>query len=263
MRIFSRDKIIQLPRANVQDDRLVFIVGIPRCGSTLTEQIIDAHSQAIGLGEIETLGRLLVDMPAQLGTKLPWPDVLDEVNESAMELIANTYLASIDAAAGSATRVVDKQLGNIVHVGLIALLFPKARIIHCTRDPMDMGLSCWMQKFAPGTNAWANELTSLGHMIRRTDTLMSHWKQSMDLNLLEVPYEALVADLDTWSRRILDFCDLPFEEDCLRFWESGRTVLTLSNDQVRQPIYGSAVGRHRAWGALLDPLRTALDQPTT
>ncbi|MCH2142309.1 MAG: sulfotransferase [Phycisphaerales bacterium] len=260
MRIFSSDQVARLPRVNSDDERLIFIVGIPRCGSTLTEQIIDAHSQAIGLGEIETLGRLVLDMPEHLGARLPWPDLLNEVNEPSMASLAKTYLADIDAAAGSATRVIDKQLGNIIHIGLINLLFPKARIIHCTRDPMDMGLSCWMQKFAPGTNTWANNLTSLGQMIRRTDALMTHWKQTLNLNLLEVPYEALVGDLDLWARRILDFCELPFEDDCLRFWESGRTVLTLSNDQVRQPIYGSAVGRHKAWGALLNPLRASLGQ---
>jgi hypothetical protein len=115
-----------------------------------------------------------------------------------------------------------------------------------------------MQKFPPGTNAWASDLASLGHMWRLTDKLMRHWQSVLDLNVLEVNYEALVADLEPQTRRILDFCDLPFEPACLRFWESGRTVLTLSSDQVRKPIYGTAVGRHEAWGARLGPLQEAL-----
>ncbi len=256
--VFASGAIGQLPHANCNDERPIFIVGLPRCGSTLTEQIIDAHSEATGLGEIETLGRLIMNMPEQLGTRLPWPALLSETNEPGLQSIAQAYLKVYDTQAPGMKRVVDKQLGNIVHLGLIALLFPKARIIHCTRHPMDLCLSCWMQKFPPGTNAWASDLASLGHMWRLTDKLMRHWQSVLDLNVLEVNYEALVADLEPQTRRILDFCDLPFEPACLRFWESGRTVLTLSSDQVRKPIYGTAVGRHEAWGARLGPLQEAL-----
>jgi len=255
MSTFSAEVVPTLPRSDCQSDRPIFVVGLPRCGSTLVEQIIDAHPDATGVGEIETLAKLVLDMPSRLGTKLPWPELLQETNEQGLGMIAQAYLDDLAARSPDASRVVDKQLGNFVHVGLISLLFPKARIIHCRRDPMDLGLSIWTQKLPPGTNAFASDLRAIGAAWRLAQNLMEHWTRVLEYPILAVDYEALVADLEGQTRRMLEFCDLPFDERCLRFWESGRTVLTLSSDQVRQPIYRSSVGRHEAWGALLDPLR--------
>jgi tetratricopeptide (TPR) repeat protein len=256
--VFSAEEMPTLPRSECQSDRPVFVVGLPRCGSTLVEQIIDAHPDATGVGEIETLGQLIMEMPERLGTSLPWPDLLKETNERGLTEIAEAYLADLHARAPAGCRVVDKQLGNFIHAGMISLLFPKARIIHCTRDPMDLGLSIWTQKLPPGTNAFASDLKSIGQSWRLAQDLMEHWSGVLTYPMLEVSYEELVADLEGQTRRLLEFCGLPFDERCLRFWESGRTVLTLSSDQVRRPIYGSSVGRHEAWGALLDPLRGAV-----
>jgi hypothetical protein len=221
----------------------------------LVEQIIDAHPDAAGVGEIETLGQLIMEMPERLGTTLPWPDLLQETNERGLTEIAEAYLADLKARAPKGSKVVDKQLGNFIHAGMISLLFPKARIIHCTRDPMDLGLSIWTQKLPPGTNAFASDLKSIGQSWRLAQDLMEHWSGVLTYPMLDVNYEELVADLEGQTRRVLEFCGLPFDERCLRFWESGRTVLTLSSDQVRRPIYGSSVGRHAAWGGLLDGLR--------
>lgn len=259
MAAFSAEVLPTLPRSECASDRPVFVVGLPRCGSTLVEQIIDAHPDASGVGEIETLGQLVMEMPERLGTRLPWPDLLQETNERGLTDIAEAYLADLQARAPKGRKVVDKQLGNFVHVGLISLLFPKARIIHCTRDPMDLGLSIWTQKLPPGTNAFASDLKSIGQSWRLAEILCAYWGDVLEYPILEVGYEELVADLEGQTRRMLDFCDLPFDERCLRFWESGRTVLTLSSDQVRRPIYGSSVGRHAAWGALLDPLRVGVE----
>jgi len=262
MRTFSAEAVPNLPRSECQSDRPVFIIGLPRCGSTLVEQIIDAHPDATGVGEIETLAGLVLDMPNRLGTNLPWPELLNETNENGLTAIAEAYLDDLAARSPTgAHRVVDKQLGNFVHVGLISLLFPKARIIHCRRDPMDLGLSIWTQKLPPGTNAFASDLRSIGITWRLAEALCEHWTQVLDYPILAVDYESLVADLEGQTRRILEFCDLPFDERCLRFWESGRTVLTLSSDQVRRPIYGSSVGRHEAWGPLLEPLRNEVSSP--
>ena len=147
-----------------------------------------------------------------------------------------------------------------MHLGLIALLFPKARVIHCQRHPMDLGVTCWMQKLPPGTNPWAASLEAIGATYRLAESLMDHWKQVLDIPILEVRYEHLVEDLGGQVRQILEFCDLEFDPICLRFWETGRTVLTLSSDQVRKPIYASSVGRHVAWGDHLTPLREALGE---
>lgn len=155
-------------------------------------------------------------------------------------------------------RRVDKQLGNFGLLGLVAMLFPKARIIHCRRHPLDAGLSCWTRKFAPGTNEWANTMEGIAEFHRESEAWMDHWREVLPLPVLEVRYEHLVADLDGEARRIIDFCGLDWDDRCLRFWETGRTVLTLSADQVRQPLYDRSVGRHARWGASLDPLRSAL-----
>jgi len=258
MEAFSSERMSTLPRANSRDERPVFAVGLLRSGSTLVEQIIDAHPQAFGAGELETLPKLVLGMQEQLGTRLPWPALLQETNEAGLEQIAASYLAVIDELAPQAKKIVDKQLGNFMHLGLISLLFPKARVIHCQRHPMDLGLSCWMQKLPPGTNGWASDLSTIGESWCLAEALMDHWKKVLDLPMLEVRYEHLVEDLEGQVRRILDFCDLDFDPECLRFWETGRTVLTLSSDQVRKPLYATSVGRHEAWGDNLRPLRTAL-----
>lgn len=251
---FSSEAWPTLPRASNADERPVLIVGLPRCGSTLVEQIIASHSAGAGGGEMETLPQLA----GSLGGTLPFPGCLGEINELQMSGVANSYVKALARAGGKARRVVDKQLGNLMFLGLAGLLVPSARVIHCTRHPMDLGLSCWTQKFPPGTNGWASNLSSIARTWHQSQRLMAHWEAIEPLAMLEVRYERLVEDLEGEVRRILEFVGLPFEEACLRFWETKRTVLTLSHDQVRRPLYASAVGRHRAWGGLLDPLREAL-----
>ena len=256
--VFGTESFPQLPRSECQDESPIFIVGMLRSGSTLTEQIIDAHPQAAGLGEIDTLPMLASALQEMLSTALPYPACLQETNEASLTAAADVYLGDTRSRAPRAQRRVDKQLGNFSLLGLIALLFPKARIIHCRRHPMDTGLSCWTQKFAPGTNAWSNTLEDIAGFHQEYEAWMDLWKRVLPIPVLEVRYEDLVRDLDGQSRRIIDFCGLEWDERCLRFWETGRTVLTLSSDQVRQPLYEQSIGRHSPWGASLTPLRDAL-----
>ncbi|MCH2137008.1 MAG: sulfotransferase [Phycisphaerales bacterium] len=243
-----------LPRSGNDDQRPVLIVGLPRCGSTLVEQIIASHSQGAGGGELETLPQLA----GSLGGTLPFPACLGEINEVQLASVAKAYVRELARVDPKASRVVDKQLGNILFLGLAGLLVPGARVIHCTRHPMDLGLSCWTQKFPPGTNGWANSFEGIAGTWHRSQELLKRWEAIGPLPMLEVRYEELVADLDGQVRRILEFVGLEFEPQCLRFWETERTVLTLSHDQVRRPLYASAVGRHKAWGELLAPLADAL-----
>jgi len=256
--VFATEGFPELPRSDCQDESPIFIVGMLRSGSTLTEQIIDAHPQAAGLGEIETLPMLASALQEMLSTALPYPACLQETNETSLTSAAEIYLGDIRSRAPKAQRRIDKQLGNFSLLGLIALLFPKARIIHCRRHPMDTGLSCWTQKFAPGTNAWSNTLEDIAVFHQEYEAWMDLWRRVLPMQVLEVRYEDLVRDLDGQSRRIIDFCGLEWDDRCLRFWETGRTVLTLSSDQVRRPLYERSIGRHSPWGASLDPLRDAL-----
>lgn len=255
---FSKALWPTLPRTDLDAQLPVFVIGLPRCGSTLVEQIIASHPQGAGAGELEALPQLASGLSQRVGAKLPFPVCLQETNEHQLESVARDYLKTLRRTDRSATRIVDKQLGNLLFAGLAGLLTPKARIIHCTRHPMDLGLSCWTQKFPPGTNGWAADQASIGRSWLRAQRLVDHWTGLQPLPMLEVRYEALVENLEDEVRRILEFVGLPFDEACLRFWETKRTVLTLSQDQVRKPLYASAVGRHEAWGPLLDPMRQAL-----
>jgi hypothetical protein len=141
---------------------------------------------------------------------------------------------------------------------MIALLFPHARVIHCQRDPMDNCFSIYMAAMNPEAHPWATDLANLGLAYRQYERLMAHWKQTLDLEILDVQYEKVVTDPDTWIRRIIDFCGLPWDERCLRYYEAGRDVMNLSYDQVRRPIYKSADQRYRKYEAHLGPLEQAL-----
>ena len=174
--------------------------------------------------------------------------------------LGRTYADRVEAVAPGAKRIVDKQLGNYQMLGVIALLFPGARIIHCTRNPMDTCLSCYAQKLPPGTNTYASSLVHLGAFSRDMQHLMTHWCSVLSVPILEVRYEETVANVETVARSVIEFLGLPWDDACLHFHESRRTVLTLSADQVRRPIYTTSVGRAKRFGALLDPLREALGE---
>lgn len=242
---FPVDSFSSIPTSTIDDSTRVFVVGMLRSGSTLTEQIIDSHPIGRGLGELETL-----------------PRILQEVNWSTLDVemlntIASRYLSETSSKSNS-TIYVDKQLGNYQNVGYIKQLFPNAKIIHCSRNPISMGISCFSQKLPPYTNEWAGSLHNIGHFYNEYMRLMHHWESILGDEMLEVSYEELVGNQETTTRKILEFCGLEFDERCLEFWKTGRTVLTLSQDQVRKPMYDTSVARHERFGKLLDPLRDAL-----
>ena len=149
-------------------------------------------------------------------------------------------------------------MDNYLNVGLIAILFPGVRVIHCRRNPVDTCLSAFTQKFPPGIYGFTSDLKSLGQAYREYERLMDYWRELAPVPMLDVQYEELVADQEGVSRRIIEFCGLPWDEKCLRYYETGRPVLTLSMNQVSQPIYRSSVGRADRFGQYLDPLRVAL-----
>ncbi len=246
---FNKDTILK--HSGNENSSRIFIVGMLRSGSTLTEQIIDAHPDGAGLGEIETFPTLL----QKYSQGQPFSDFWNNIESSTLDAIAQEYL---DATQTNATVIVDKQLGNYQFIGAIASILPGAKFIHCKRNPLSIGLSCFAQKLPPNTNTWANKLQDIGQYYKQYDELMKHWLSLFSDRILEVQYEELVQHQEEQTKRILDFCNLPFHDRCMRFWESGRAVLTLSQDQVRQPMYSSAMNRYEHFGELLDPLRVAL-----
>jgi len=258
MRVFTPEMIARAPKPSSPSELPVFIVGMPRSGSTLVEQIIDAHPRAAGAGELNTLPSLVSSMTTILGCPQAYPDCASQFGQEDVDKLAEMYVDPLRRQARGAQRVADKQLSNYLHLGLIAILFPEARIIHCRRNPLDTCLSCFTQKFPPGVLGFVSDLRSLGHAYGQYRRLMEHWRQTLQMPMLEVDYERLVAEQESESRRIVDFCGLDWDERCLRFYESRRIVLTLSSAQVAQPIYRTSVGRAERFGEHLAPLRAAL-----
>jgi hypothetical protein len=169
---------------------------------------------------------------------------------------AAQYLHRLTERAGHACRVIDKMPENFLHLGVIARLFPQARVIHCRRDPLDTCLSCYFQNF-PG-NDFASSLEDLGTYYLEYERLMAHWRTVLPLRMLEVRYEELVINLEARARDLVAFCGLEWSDHCLRFYEQPLAVQTASALQVRQPIYTNSVGRWRHYASHLQSLRTHL-----
>ena len=231
----------------------VFVVGPARSGTTLVEQICASHSKVVGAGElrsITTAARVIVDRNQGRERIADWDP---EVARSEAE----KHAAWLERKAAGAARVVDKSPFNLMRLGFVAGMFPKARVIRCRRDPRDVAVSNHTMFFATG-NLWSTDLRDCGHLIRQLDRLGDIWARTLDLSILEVVYEDLVSDLDGNVRRIIDFLGLDWEPDCLRFFESDRQVRTPSSWQVRQPINSKSVGRWRRFEKHLVPLFEAL-----
>ncbi|HEY6335355.1 MAG TPA: sulfotransferase, partial [Alphaproteobacteria bacterium] len=241
-------------------DRPIFVLGMPRSGTTLIEQILASHPAVHGAGELSAVDRLVTGLgllPAVRGARMEYPRAVRLLDEAGAEALAGRYLAEIGQGAGEALRVTDKRPGNFLHIGLIALLLPHARIVHCMRDRLDTCLSCYFQDLAEPT-PFTNTLDRLGQYYRQYERLMAHWRNVLPRPMLEVRYEELVADPERWCRRILEHCALPWDEGVLRFFATDRPIQTASFWQVRQPIYLSSVGRWKHYRAHLAPLFEAL-----
>lgn len=257
---YTPRKLLTLPRASHGNRRPVFIVGMPRSGTTLVEQILASHAQVYGAGELPMLIRLGHSVVKREREK--YPDCLDLLSVRMADRLAAEYLSHIEALDPAATYVTDKMPFNFMYLGMIALLFPDCHVIHCTRDPLDTCLSCYMTDLSVG-NRFAHDLKRVGTFYRDYRRLMSHWKNVLNFPMLEVSYEQVVSDVETQTRRMLEFLDLPFDERCLQFHQNARYVSTASKEQVRRPIYSSSVGRWRNYRRHLEPLMKALAEDCT
>ena len=255
---FSADRMRSLPRARHGSDLPIFIVGMPRCGSTLVETILDTHPDAHRAGELVTLPLIVNDIPLKIGSSLGYPACIEDFSQEDVDAIARMYLDRIEPLADGAQRVVDKYLGNYRYLGLIELLFPEARIIHCRRDPLDTCLSCFCQTLLVGAFPFVTDLQRLGKAYTDYQRVMSHWQTVLQKPILQVQYEQLVSDQQRVSREIVEFCGLPWDDSCLRFHERSRAVQTASFEQVTKPIYSSSVARYQNFEKHLGPLKAAL-----
>jgi tetratricopeptide (TPR) repeat protein len=237
----------------------VFILGMPRSGTTLVEQILASHAKVFGAGEIDDFGRAAV-ASLQGGRRgaLHFPEAISTMSGEQMHALGADYLSRIAERAPGAERIVNKTLENFRLIGLIHLALPNARILHVRRDPVDACVSCFSKLFVENL-PYAYDLTELGRYYRAYEELMAHWRAILPEGvMLDVQYEDVVADLEGETRRILAHCDLEWDAHCLDFHRTARSVRTASVAQVRRPIYQSSVGKWRAYESFLAPLLRAL-----
>jgi tetratricopeptide (TPR) repeat protein len=243
---YTRQRLAQPTKGASESARPVFVTGMMRSGTSLVEQIIASHPQATGAGELDfwnTNGNRQRESVRSEG-----PD------ESLARKLAESYLNVLQRHSSSALRVVDKSTFNTDHLGLINQVLPRARIIYVWRDPIDNCLSCYFQDFA-NVASFTMDLQDLAHYYREHHRMISHWRAVLPPGaLLVVPYAQLLADLETWSRRIVEFIGLEWDARCLQFHQTQRSVLTASSWQVRQPIYSRSVGRWRNYEKFVGPL---------
>jgi Flp pilus assembly protein TadD len=252
MRQFDHARLHTGPRARSADPAPVFIVGMPRTGTTLADQILAAHREVHGAGERNALALAF----EALGGATDSVDAVTHVaslGAEVLEAAAASYLAELHRLAPDATRIVDKMPGNFHYLGLSALMLPGARIIHCVRDPRDIALSIFTFRFY-GNHPYAHDIADLGWYIAQYWRLMKHWEAVLPNPILTIRLKDWVEDFDATLRRLLDFLDLPFDAACERFYELERTVLTVSRQQVRSPVNARGLGRWRGFAGHLGPM---------
>lgn len=236
----------------------IFVVGMPRSGTTLIEQILATHPDVFGAGELMDLDHVVAGLRDASRARTVFPEVMTELTGEALRQAGSCYVDRVSSAAPNMDRIVDKMPMNFRFIGLIYLALPNARIIHVRRDPLDTCFSCYSLLFT-GTQPYAYDLAELGRYYRAYEGLMDHWRKVLPHGfMLDVCYESVVDDLEGEARRIIDYCGLAWDDACLRFYETKRPVLTASAAQVRQPIHRNSIGRWRPYQRMLQPLVAAL-----
>ncbi|RVQ68835.1 sulfotransferase family protein [Croceicoccus ponticola] len=256
---FTADIFVNRPFAGMDTTRPVFILGMPRSGSTLCEQIISAHPDVHGAGEVKYLARSMQSLRDRFPTLQAYPEMVSGMSEQQFRILGDQYMKSIVEAAGEAPRITDKLLTNFFFVGLINLVFPNAKIINTLRNPVDTCLSAFTKLFKDDM-PHSYDLSELGRYYRQYEALMAHWRDVLPEGvMMTVNYEDTVADTEKTARELIEFIGLPWDEACLEFHKSARPVKTASVAQIRKPIYNSAVERWRKYGNGMQPLLDALE----
>ncbi|MFZ5621970.1 MAG: tetratricopeptide repeat-containing sulfotransferase family protein [Pseudomonadota bacterium] len=251
----DRRLLTRLGSAADTDERPIFILGMPRSGTSLIEQILASHPDVHGAGELPHLGTLVNELQKQ--AQAPYPRFLAGMSPEGVRNVGRKYLKLLDGISKTARFVTDKMPHNFLFLGLIGAALPGAKIIHCIRNPMDTCLSIYFHNFN-SNHPYSNDLEDLGRYYRGYTALMDHWREVLGAKLFEVTYEDLIANQAQNTRELLAHCGLEWSDACLNFHENKRIVNTPSYGQVRKPIYRSSVERWRNYESHLAPLRNAL-----
>jgi len=251
---FSLENVQHMKRARNNSTLPVFILGMPRSGTTLVEQILSRHSEVYAAGEIRDIGRI-VDSLSDNST--PYPQNISLLTQEKIDQLAQQYLDRISSFAPDAGIVTNKTPTNFLHIGLINMLFPKARVINCVRDPVDTCLSCYFQTFR--LDSYNKDLQSIARFYNNYQRLMRHWKHVIDIPMLDIHYEDLVTEPQQHVHDLLTFCGLEWDDRCLEFHRGSRVVKTASVDQVSQPMYKTSLQRWRNYMDFIGPLVSTLE----
>ncbi len=249
---FAKVKDWRLP-----SERPVFVIGMPRSGTSLIEHILASHSRVFGAGELRLAQATFEVIPQITGSCEALSDCLGRLEQPGIETLAQHYLDGLANVNSTADRVVDKMPENTVYLGLIASLFAHAKVIYCRRDVRDVALSCWMTNF--GQVRWACDFDHIASRIAEHQRLMDHWRTVLPLPILEIDYEEVVSDAEAASRKIVAWCGLEWEPACGEFHRTRRPVRTASAAQVREPVYDRSVGRWRRYEQRLAELFSKLE----
>ncbi len=251
-------EVLQLNKGHGDPDPApIFIVGLPRSGSTLIEQILASHSQVDGTHELPELPRIIDAMNLQKPNGVGYPQALLHYGED-LATLGHQYIALTRRYRGDASFFTDKLPNNFASIGLIKLILPNAKVVNARRHPLDSCMGCYKQLFY-NAQAFTYDLVELGKYYLEYQRMMDYWHEILPGKVLDVHYEDMVADQEIQTRRLLEHCGLPWEDNCLRFYETDRAVVTASSEQVRQPIYSDSIHSWRRFEKHLGPLIELLE----
>jgi tetratricopeptide (TPR) repeat protein len=262
---FSRAFMDSRSGWGLESETPVFVLGMPRSGTTLVEQILGSHSQIFGAGELSLVPELIQKLnawEAKTGSRREYPECIDEMTPEESKKFASKHLEELQAYAPKALRIVDKLPHNFEHIGLIKLIFPKAKILHLKREPRDVAMSNFFVDYGAkfGGMGFAYDLSWIGEQLVDHHRMMQHWHQVFPGEIMEVNYDALVEDVQGWAERIIAYLGLDWEDSVLSFQALDRPVKTASVWQVRQPVYNTSKAKWRRYEGKLEPLELALSE---
>ena len=254
---FNQENIQKLAKSSTKDRDPIFVLGMPRSGSTLVDQIISSHSKVDGTQELPNI----IKIAAELNTNNQnnYPEVLKELDDSKLSNLGKDYISETAWARDSAPFFIDKMPNNFIHIGLIKTILPNAKIIDTRRDPMDTCFSCFKQFFARG-QLFTYSLEDLGNYYTDYIRAMNHWHNIYGKDIYTIHYDNVINETEETIRKLIDYCELPFEKECLEFYNSSRPVKTPSAEQVRQPIYKSGLNYWKNYEKHLLPLKKIIDE---
>ena len=257
LNFFNKENIQKLAKSSTGDRDPIFVLGMPRSGSTLVDQIISSHSKVDGTQELPNIIKIAAELNSN--NQNNYPEVLKELDESKLSSLGKDYISETAWARDSAPFFIDKMPNNFIHIGLIKTILPNAKIIDTRRDPMDTCFSCFKQFFARG-QLFTYSLEDLGNYYTDYIRAMNHWHNVYGKDIYTVHYDNVINETEETIRELIDYCELPFEKECLEFYNSSRPVKTPSAEQVRQPIYKSGLNYWKNYEKHLLPLKKIIDE---